>query len=66
MSDTSGTRPASYEQWVRQNALAAAARVVAGQVEERTHSTVVIAKLEKLIPWAETYLRTGGFPPPPR
>lgn len=48
---------------IRKAALEAASRIVAGQITDRTHVSVTVARMEKLIPWAETYLRTGGFPP---
>jgi len=63
VSDIPAPRHDTYNQWVRQQALEAAARVAAGQVTDRTHVFVTLARMEKVVTWAETYLRTGGFPP---
>lgn len=66
MTDIPSPHSDTYAHWVRATALNAAARIVASQVDGKTHPSVSIARMEKLIPWAETYLRTGGFPPAPR
>jgi hypothetical protein len=66
VSDIPSRNHDAYPQWVRQAALSAAAQVVAGQITDRTHVKVTIKRMEQLIPWAETYLKTGGFPPSDR
>lgn len=66
MTDIPGRHSETYSSWVRATALNAAARIVAGQVDEKTHPAAVITRLEPLITWAEAYLKTGRIPPSDR